>query len=127
MLPEMMPRFLSHQAAAATRDVDLLDVLSELVDGHADTVELLIGDPPRDVELLAHCEYLRALQRLGHATLAREGDRSLGARFALAAADAGNTSLTRPWTAALAMLRALARAVRASSPQVIDQSWPWFP
>jgi hypothetical protein len=92
----MLPRFLSHQAAAATREVDLLDMLSELVDGHADTVELLIGDPPRDVELLAHCEYLRALQRLGHATLAREGDRSLVARFALAAADAGNTSLTRP-------------------------------
>ena len=62
--------FLSPQTAAVERDVSLLDLLSELIDANADTVQLITGDKRTELEWLAHCDYLRALQRLGHETLA---------------------------------------------------------
>jgi hypothetical protein len=48
----------------------LLDLLSEFIDANADTVCLITGDQRTELEWLAHCDYLRALQRLGHETLA---------------------------------------------------------
>jgi hypothetical protein len=66
-----MPGSLSHQATTA----DLLELITELIDAHADTVRLALDDDPGPLEWAAHCDYLRALQRLGHETLAhRERD-----------------------------------------------------
>ena len=62
--------FLSSQTAAVVRDVSLLDLLSEFIDANADTVQLITGDQGTELEWLAHCDYLRALQRLGRETLA---------------------------------------------------------
>ena len=43
----MTLRFLSPQTAAVARDVSLLDLLSEFIDAHADTVCLIRGDRRR--------------------------------------------------------------------------------
>ena len=44
----------------------VLDLLSEFIDANADTVCLITGaDRRTELEWLAHCDYLRALQRLG--------------------------------------------------------------
>lgn len=75
-----MRGFLSDRAAVRSSG-DLLELVTELLDAHADTVELLLRQEPDELERWAHCEYLRALQRLGHATLAdhdRPGERPLG-------------------------------------------------
>ena len=76
----MTLRFLSPQTAAIARDVSLLDLLSEFIDANADTVCLITGDRRTELEWLAHCDYLRALQRLGHETLARHDQRVSGSR-----------------------------------------------
>ena len=72
--------FLSPQMAAIARDVGLLDLLSEFIDANADTVCLITGDRRTGLEWLAYCDYLRALQRLGHETLARHDQRVRGSR-----------------------------------------------
>jgi len=76
----MTLRFLSPQTAAIARDVSLLDLLSELIDANADTVCLITGARRTELEWLAHCDYLRALQRLGHETLAHHDRRVPGSR-----------------------------------------------
>jgi len=76
----MTLRFLSPQTAAIARDVSLLDLLSEFIDANADTVCLITGDRRTELEWLAHCDYLRALQRLGYETLARHDQRVPGSR-----------------------------------------------
>ena len=49
--------------------VEVRELLSELVDAHADTVELASG-PATDVAWSTHRDYLRDLQRLAQETLA---------------------------------------------------------
>ena len=41
---------------------------------------LITGDQRTELECLAHCDYLRALQRLEHETLARDDQRGPGSR-----------------------------------------------
>jgi hypothetical protein len=65
----------SRHTAAADRSGDLLELLSELIDAHTNTVRLITGDEPIEREGLAHCDHLRALQRLGRETLARHDQR----------------------------------------------------
>ena len=48
-----------HRRTAARSD-DLLDLVSELIDGHTDTVQLITRDQRNELEWLAHCDYLRA-------------------------------------------------------------------
>ena len=109
----MILGFLSHETPAVVPEGDLLDLLSELVDAHADTVQLVMGDQRTELEWLAHCDYLRALQRLGHETLAHHDQRSSARPSALAAVSSLNPALTRGWTAALVGLRGFARVVQA--------------
>jgi hypothetical protein len=49
--------------------VDVRELLVELVDAHADTVQLASG-PATEVAWSTHCDYLRDLQRLAQETLA---------------------------------------------------------
>jgi len=49
--------------------VDVRELLVELVDAHADTVELATA-PASEAAWRAHCDYLRDLQRLAQETLA---------------------------------------------------------
>jgi len=117
---EMMPEFLSHQTAPVARDGNLLDLLSELIEAHADTVHLVTGDQRTELQWLAHCNYLRALQRLGHETLAHHHQRSPAPPLALAVASSLNPAVTRGWTAALVILRGLAGAVHALPAVTLD-------
>jgi hypothetical protein len=50
-------------------EVEVQELLTELVDAHADTVQLASG-PATDVAWSTHCDYLRDLQRLAQETLA---------------------------------------------------------
>jgi len=50
-------------------EVEVRELLSELVDAHADTVQLASG-PATDVAWSAHCDYLRDLKRLAQEALA---------------------------------------------------------
>ena len=117
----MTLRFLSPQTAAVARDVSLLDLLSEFIDANADTVCLITGDQRTELEWLAHCDYLRALQRLGHETLARHDQRVPASPLALAVVSGLGTALTGGWTAALLILRGPARAAHALRPAPIAQ------
>jgi hypothetical protein len=101
----MTLRFLSPQTDAVACDVGLLDLLSEFIDANADTVDLMTGRQRTELEWSAHCDYLRALQRLGHETLARHDRRMPAAPVALAVVSGVNSALTRGWTAALLILR----------------------
>ena len=74
-------RFHSSQTGAVAGDVAALDLLSELIDANADTVDLLTGRPPTELEWSAHCDYLRGLQRLGHETLTRHDQLSMQRRY----------------------------------------------
>jgi hypothetical protein len=49
--------------------VDVREVLVELVDAHAEAVELATG-PASEAGWRAHCDYLGDLQRLAHQSLA---------------------------------------------------------
>ena len=117
----MTLRFLSPQTAAVAGDVSLLDLLSEFIDANADTVCLITGDRRTELEWLAHCDYLRALQRLGHETLARHDQRVPASPLALAVVSGLGTALTGGWTAALLILRGPGRAAHALRPTPIAQ------
>jgi hypothetical protein len=67
----MTLRFHSPQRGAVAGDGAVLELLSEFIDANADTVDLLTGKQPTELEWSAHCDYLRGLQRLGHETLTR--------------------------------------------------------
>jgi hypothetical protein len=110
----MTLRFLSPQTRAVACDVGLLDLLSEFVDANADTVELMTGKHRTELEWSAHCDYLRALQRLGHETLARRDQRGPAPPLALALVSELNSTLTR---AALLVLRSPARAAQTLHPR----------
>ncbi len=113
--------FLSPQTAAVARDCSLLDLLSEFIDANADTVQLITGDQPTELEWLAQCDYLRALQRLGRETLAHHDQRTPAPSLALVVVSGLDTTLTRGWTAALLVLRGPARAAHALRPRPIAQ------
>jgi hypothetical protein len=113
----MTLRFLSPQTRAVACDVGLLDLLSEFVDANADTVELMTGKHRTELERSAHCDYLRALQRLGHETLARHDQRMPAPPLALALVSELNSALTRGWTAALLIVRSPARAAQTLHPR----------
>ena len=100
----------SSQMAAAARSGDLRDLVSELIDAHADTVQLITGDERTELEWLAHCDYLRALQRLGHETLAHHDQHMPTPPLGLAIMAGLTTALTRSWTAARVVLHSPARA-----------------
>ena len=117
----MTLRFLSPQTAAVAGDVSLLDLLSEFIDANADTVCLITGDRRTELEWLAHCDYLRALQRLGHETLARDDQRVPASPLALTVVSGLGTALTGGRTAALLILRGPARAAHALRPTPIAQ------
>jgi hypothetical protein len=68
----------------------VLDLLSEFIDANADTVDLLTGEQPTELEWSAHCDYLRGLQRLGHETLTRHDQRRPEPPLALAVAQLGS-------------------------------------
>jgi hypothetical protein len=111
----MMLWFLPHQTPAVASDGRLLDLLGELIDAHADTVQLVMDDQRTELESLAHCDYLRALQRLGHETLAYH-DQCSPARPLAPAASSLKLAVTRGWTAALVVLHSAVGALPAGSP-----------
>ena len=113
--------FLSPHTAAVARDCSLLDLLSELIDANTDTVHLITGDQPTELEWLAHCDYLRALQRLGRETLAHHDQHIPAPSLALVVVSGLDTALTRGWTTALLVLRSPARAAHALRPRPIAQ------
>jgi hypothetical protein len=52
----MTLRFLSPQTGAIAGDVGLLDLLSELIDANADTVDMTTGKHRTELERSAHCD-----------------------------------------------------------------------
>jgi hypothetical protein len=110
-------RFFSPQSGAVACDVSLLDVLSEFIDANADTVYLMTGNQETEFEWSAHCDYLRALQRVGHHTLARHGQRMAAPPLALVAVSGLNSALSRGWTAAHFIIRSPARAAQVLHPR----------
>jgi len=117
----MTLRFLSPQTAAVACHGTLLDLLSEFVDANAETVDLMTGDGRAGLEWLAHCDYLRALQRLGHETLAHHDQRLPASPRALAVVPGLDRALTQGRAAALLIMRAPARAAHALCPTPIAQ------
>ena len=115
--PSVAPRFLSPQTPTVARDVDLLDLLGEFVDASADTVDLMTGNRRTELEWLAHCDYLRALQRLGHETLARHDQGMPAPALPLVVVSELGSALTRGWTAALVIFRSPARAAHTLHPR----------
>jgi hypothetical protein len=65
MLHEFLPPNATDRGSS-----DLLELVTELIDAHADTVELLLADDLDETARWAHLHYLRSLQRLGHQMLA---------------------------------------------------------
>jgi hypothetical protein len=112
----MTLRFLAPQTAAVARDVSLLDLLIEFIDANTDTVCLITSDRRTELEWLAHCDYLRALQRLGHETLAHHDQRVPASPLALTVAAGLSKALTGGRIAALLILRGPARAAHALRP-----------
>ena len=92
---------------------DLPELVSELIDAHADTVRLIVGEQRAELQWLAHCDYLRALQRLGHETLARRNQRMSAPPLALAVGSGLTAALTRGRAAALLIFRSPSRAAQA--------------
>jgi hypothetical protein len=109
------------QTGAVASDAGLLDLLSEFIDANADTVDLMTGKHRTELEWSAHCDYLRALQRLGHETVARHDQGMPAPPFALALASELNSALTRGWTAALLIFRSPVRAAQTLHPASIGQ------
>ena len=105
--------FVWPQSAASAPNASLLDLLSEFIDANADTVHLITGDERTELKWLAHCDYLRALQRLGHETLAHHDQHRPAPPLALTVVSGLGTALNRTWTATLVMLRGPARAAQA--------------
>jgi hypothetical protein len=114
----MTLRFLSPQAVAVAPEASLLDLLSEFVDANADTVDLMTGRRRTELEWSAHCDYLRALHRLGHETLARHHK---ARPLTLAVVSALSAPLTRGRTAALLIFRSPTRAAHALHPAPISR------
>jgi hypothetical protein len=108
--------FFSPQTGAVACDVSLPDLLSEFIDANADTVYLMTGKQRTELEWSAHCDYLRALQRLGHQTLARQDQRMPARPLALGGVPGLNSAISRGWTAALLIFRSPARAAQALTP-----------
>jgi hypothetical protein len=118
----MPHEFLSPNATDRASS-DLLELVTELIDAHADTVELLLADDFDEMARWAHLNYLRSLQRLGHQTLAHH-DRSAprpaavaglpevtrAARRAIASSGTSATRLLAKCSAPVAIL------VRAAAP-----------
>ena len=102
--------------AAVARDVSLLHLLSELIDANADTVHLVTAERRTELEWLAHCDYLRALQRLGHETLARHEQLMPPSPLALVVVLGLSGALTQGWAAAVLILGAPSRAARGLRP-----------
>jgi hypothetical protein len=100
MLFSAMLGFLSDQRAPVGRDGGLLTLLSELTDAHADTVQLVVGGQPTELEWRAHCDYLRALQRLGYETLARHDQHSTAPHVGLDLVSGLIAARNRSWEAA---------------------------
>lgn len=115
MIWRMTLTFFSLQSRAVASDVSLVDVLSEFIDASADTVYLLTGSQRTELESSAHCDYLHALQRLGHETLARHDQRMAAPPRALVAVSGLNSALSWGWTAADLIIRSPARAAQALS------------
>ena len=113
----MTLRFIPPQSAAVACDASLLDVLSEFIDANADTVYLMTCRQETELEWSAHCDYLRALQRLGHETLARHDQRVAAPPRVLVAVSGLNSALSRGWTAAHVIIRGPARAAQALHPR----------
>ena len=109
--------FFSPQSGAVACDVSPLDVLSEFIDANADTVYLMTGSQQTELEWSAHCDYLRALQRVGHQTLAHHDQRMAAPPRALVAVSGLNSALSRVWTAAHLIIRSPARAAQALHPR----------
>jgi hypothetical protein len=119
----MMHGFLSPQATDHG-STDLLELVSELIDAHVDTVELLLADDPDEVVRWAHLDYLRSLQRLGYRTLARHDhppprpaalpEVTRAARRAIASS---GTSATRLLSRCSAPVAILIRAAAPMSPR----------
>ena len=107
----------SPQSGAVARDGNLLDVLSEFIDANADTVYLMTGSQPTDLEWSAHRDYLRALQRLGHQTLAHHNQHMAAPPRALVAVSGLNSALSRGLTAAHLIIHSPARAAQALHPR----------
>jgi hypothetical protein len=107
----------SPQSGTVACDVSLLAVLSEFIDANADTVYLITGSQQTELQWSAHCDYLRALQRLGHQTLARHDQRVAGPPLALVAVSGLTSALSRGWTAAHLIIRSPARAAQALHPR----------
>lgn len=112
----MTLRFLSPQTTPGAPDVSLLDLLGEFIDANADTICLMTGNQRTELEWSAHCDYLRALHRLGHETLANHDQRRPAPPLRLVVALGLNTVLNRGWTAALVIFRGQVRAAHAFHP-----------
>jgi hypothetical protein len=104
--------FLWPQTVAFAPNASLLDLLSEFIDANADTVDLITGGERSELEWLAHCDYLRGLQRLGHETLAGHDQRVPAPPLTPAVVSGLSTALNRALPAALVILRAPARAAQ---------------
>ena len=117
----MTLRFLSPQTGGVACDGSVLDLLSEFIDANADTVHLMTGNERTELEWSVHCDYLRALQRLGHETLARHHERVPAPPLAVVVVSGLNLALCRGWTAALLIVRSPARAAQALHPTAIGQ------
>lgn len=105
--------FLWPQATAIAHNDSVLDLVSELIDAHADTVELITAGQQTELAWSAHCDYLRALQRHGHETLAHDDQHTPASPLALPAVSALNTAITMGWTAGRRLMRSPARAAQA--------------
>ena len=109
----------SRETAILARRVDLLDLVSEFVDAHTDTVQLIVGDQRTELRWLAHCDYLRALQRLGRETLARHDQHQPPTPSTVAHVASITSAVGQGWTAALGVLHSRVRAVQALPPYPI--------
>jgi hypothetical protein len=77
----------------------------------------MTGKRRSELERSAHCDYLRALQRLGHEMLARHDQRIPAPALPLALVSELGSALTRGWTATLVIFHSPARAAQTFHPQ----------
>jgi hypothetical protein len=113
----MEPGFRPPQTVATAPSDDLLGLVSELIDAHIGTIQLITGEERTELEWLAHCDYLRALQRLGRETLAHHDQRTRTPPLDIVTEM--TIALARAWTTTLVTLR-----IRAGE---IAGRWPARP
>ena len=77
----------------------------------------MTGHQRTEFEWFAHCDYLRALQRLGHESLAHHDQRMVAPPLGVTVLSGVNAALTRGWTAAVVVFRGPARAAHALHPR----------